>query len=170
MKTPSILTTLTFLSFLSFLSFSTSSTLHAQLPSTPLQTLDGKTVKVADFQKPDKPMVISFWATWCRPCVKELDIYQEKLAEWQKETGVVFVAVSIDDTRSAPRVLPFVKGRNWEFPVLLDTNQELKRAMNVGNIPHTILLDSKGKVVWQHTAFAEGDELELIKRIRELEL
>ena len=66
------------------------------------------------------------------------------------------------------RVGPFVNGKGWEFEFYLDTNGDFKRAMNVINVPHTFLLDGTGKVVWQHTTYAEGDEEELFELIKKV--
>jgi cytochrome c biogenesis protein CcmG/thiol:disulfide interchange protein DsbE len=81
---------------------------------------------------------------------------------------VKLYAISVDDSRSASLVAPLVNGKGWDYTVLLDPNSDFKRAMNVGPIPQTFLLNGKGEVVWQHTSFAEGDELLLIDLVRKL--
>ena len=92
------------------------------------------------------------------------DVY----SDWQKETGVKIYAVSIDDARSSSQVKPLVNGKDWDYTVLLDPNGDFKRAMSVGPIPNTFLLNGKGEIVWQHTSFAEGEELDLINLVRKL--
>ena len=142
---------------------------NAKLPENiALKTLDGKTVESSVIQNDGKPMIISFWATWCKPCNRELDAIAEVYEEWQGETGVKLVAVSIDDAKSASRVKPHVNGRGWEYEVYLDQNQDLKRAMNVVNVPHTFLINGQGEIVWQHTSFVEGSEEELIELVRKV--
>jgi cytochrome c biogenesis protein CcmG, thiol:disulfide interchange protein DsbE len=138
------------------------------MPSVRVQGLDGKWIQSTALMNPGKPLIVSFWATWCKPCIKELTAIYEKLPDWEKETGVKLVAVSIDDSRSSAKVAPFVSGRGWDFSVVLDANGDFKRALNVINVPHTFLYDGKGKLVWQHTSYAEGDELELYNKILEL--
>lgn len=138
------------------------------IPSVRVQELNGKWIQSEKLATAGKPLIVSFWATWCKPCVKELTAIYEKLPDWQKETGVQLVAVSIDDSRSSSKVAPFVSGRGWDFKVVLDANGDLKRALNVINVPHTFLYDGKGKLYWQHTAYAEGDEEELYKKVKEL--
>ncbi len=139
-----------------------------KLPSVQVKTMDGKTLNTADLSNDGKPMIISFWALWCKPCIKELTTIADVYDEWQTETGVKLVAVSIDDSRSSTRVQPFVNGKNWNYEILLDVNSDLKRAMNVNMVPHTFLVNGKGEIVWQHTSFTEGSELELIELVRKL--
>lgn len=131
-----------------------------------LKALDGSTVQTSVIQNDGKPIIISFWATWCKPCNRELNTIKEVYEEWQNETGVKLVAISIDDARSASRVKPWVDGQGWDYEVYLDQNQDFKRAMNVVNPPHTFVINSKGEIVWQHASFVEGDEEELIEAVR----
>ena len=128
-----------------------------------VKTLDGKTVQTSTFNNDGKPYILSFWATWCKPCLRELNTIKEVYEDWQEETGVKIIAVSIDDARGASRVKPLVNGSGWEYEVYIDQNQDLKRAMNVVNVPHTFIINGKGEVVWQHTSFVEGSEEELIE-------
>ncbi len=137
------------------------------LPSSRVQELNGKWIQADKLAAPGKPLIISFWATWCKPCIKELDAVSEVLPDWQKETGVRLVAVSIDDSRSSSNVAPFVSGRGWDFRTVLDVNGDLKRALNVVNVPHTFLFDGNGKLFWQHTGYADGDEAELRRKVVE---
>jgi cytochrome c biogenesis protein CcmG/thiol:disulfide interchange protein DsbE len=140
----------------------------SSIPATDVKTVDGKTVNTSKFSNDGKPMIISFWATWCKPCKKELDAIAEEYPEWQKETGVKLIAISIDDSRSSGKVATDVKSKGWEYEVYVDENQDFKRAMNVNNVPHTFVIDGTGKIVWQHNSYADGDEdhlLEVVKKV-----
>jgi cytochrome c biogenesis protein CcmG, thiol:disulfide interchange protein DsbE len=139
-----------------------------KLPSIKLVDMNGKSVNTGELTNNGKPFIISFWATWCKPCIKELTTISEVYQDWQEETGVKLIAVSIDDSRSNAQVKTLVNGKNWEYEVLLDVNSEFKRAMNVNAVPHTFIVNSKGDIVWQHTSFSEGSELELISLIKKL--
>ncbi|MCG8582940.1 MAG: TlpA family protein disulfide reductase [Bacteroidales bacterium] len=139
-----------------------------QLPSVNIKTLKGKTINTSTLNNDGKPMVISFWATWCKPCVNELTNISEVYPDWQDETGVKVIAISIDDSRSMTRIAPFINGKGWEFEVYADPNGDLRRAMNVVNVPHTFLLNGQGQVVYQHTSYNEGDEEELFSKILQL--
>ncbi len=142
---------------------------NATLPeNVDLKTLDGKTVQSSVIQNDGKPMIVSFWATWCKPCMRELNTIKEVYEDWQEETGVKLVAISIDDARSSSKVKPVADGNGWEYEVYLDPNQDMKRAMNVVNVPHTFILNGKGEVVSQHTSFVEGAEEELFEEIKKI--
>ncbi len=138
------------------------------IPSIEVKNLAGKIVNTSTFSNNGKPMVISFWATWCKPCVKELQAIAENYTDWQTETGVKIIAISIDDSKTINRVTPFVNGQGWDYEVYTDANGDFKRAMNVVNVPHTFLVDGNGKIVWQHTSFADGDEKKLFESIKKV--
>ena len=140
----------------------------SQIPNVQVKTIDGGTFNTSDIDNDGKPIIISFWATWCKPCVKELSAIAEVYDDWQEETGVKLYAISIDNARSMSRVAPFVNGKDWSYEVFIDSNSDFKRAMNVVNVPHTFVLDSKGNVVWQHTSYADGDEEELFEVLKNL--
>jgi len=137
----------------------------SDLPSVTLKNLAGKDVNIAKLSNNGNPIVITFWATWCKPCIKEHIALSDVYEDWQDETDVKIYAVSIDDSRSTAKVKPFVEGKGWDFEVLLDVNGDLKRAMNVSNPPHTFLIDGNGKVVYQHTGYVDGSENDLYEEI-----
>jgi cytochrome c biogenesis protein CcmG, thiol:disulfide interchange protein DsbE len=138
------------------------------MPSIDVKKLDGSVFNTGKLSNEGKPMLVDFWATWCGPCKAELNAIADLYSDWQKETGVKLVAVSIDDARNMEKVGPYVNGKNWEYEVLLDPNGDLKRAMNVNNVPHIFLLDGKGDIVWQQNSSSPGDEekiYELVKKV-----
>jgi len=138
------------------------------LPVENVKSLDGKIVSTSTFQNDGNPIIISFWATWCKPCVYELNTIAEVYEDWQEETGVKLIAISVDNSRTSGGVMPMVNGKDWDYEVYLDENGDFKRAMGVNVVPHTFLIDGDGNVVWQHTSFTEGSELELIDLVRKL--
>ena len=143
---------------------------NAKMPENiNLKTLDGKTVQSSVIKNDGKLIILSFWATWCKPCNSELDAIKDVYDEWQEETGVKLVAVSIDDARSAARVKPWVDGKDWPYEVYLDQNKDLARAMNVGaDVPYTFIINGEGEILWQHKGYQPGSEEELIEQVKSL--
>jgi cytochrome c biogenesis protein CcmG/thiol:disulfide interchange protein DsbE len=138
------------------------------LPSVDIKDVKGNPFNTSKISNDGNPIIISFWATYCHPCIKELTAIAEVYSDWQEETGVKIYAVAIDDARSSSMVAPLVNGKRWDYTVLLDQNRDFYRAMNVNDIPHTFLVNGKGEIVWQHKTFSEGSELDLIKLVRKL--
>lgn len=146
----------------------TSVVIYAQLPSVKLKTLEGKTIDTAELSNDGKPFVISFFATWCKPCNRELKAIHENYVDWQDETGMKVVAISIDQAHQIAKVKPMVDAAGWEYDVLLDPNGDFKRAMGVNMIPHVFIVDGNGKIVDQRSGYTEGAEEHLIEVIRAL--
>ena len=138
------------------------------LPAVTLKDLDGKDVNMATLSNDGKPMLICFWATWCSPCKKELNTYADYYEEWQKETGVKIYAVTIDDQRTVNSVKPYVNSVSWEYEILSDVNKTFSQAMGVNSPPHTVLLNGKGEIVWQHVGYTPGDEEEVHEQLLKL--
>ncbi len=111
--------------------------------------------------------LINFWATWCGPCLKELDAISDEYEDWQEETGVTLVAISIDDSRTSKRVPSLVSGKGWEYEIVKDQNQDLKRIFNVINPPHNIIIKD-GEILYEHSGYSPGDEAYLLEKLIEL--
>lgn len=140
----------------------------AQLPNVNVKDTKGKTVNVAKLSNGGKPFVISFFATWCKPCLRELRAIAELYPDWQEETGMKMYIVSIDDAQNTSKVKPFVDGEGWEYEVLLDANSDFFRAMGLQSVPHIMVVDGKGKVAYTHSGYTDGSETQLIEIIRKL--
>lgn len=137
----------------------------SNLPSADLRTLDGKIINSRDLLTDTVPIVLSFWATWCKPCIKELSAFNDEMDSWKEEINFRIVAVSIDDSRTTHAVKNLVNAKGWSFEVYLDANSDFKKLMNVNQPPHTIIL-SKGEIVFQHTSYSEGDEEEIFEKLK----
>ena len=140
----------------------------AQLPAVTLKTMDGAEVRTDTLSNGGKPFIIDFFATWCKPCNRELDAISEVYEEWQEETGVKIFAVSIDQAQNINKVKPLVSNHGWEYEVLLDPNGDFKRALSIQMIPYVLIVDGKGEIVYKHNGYTDGAETELIEKVREL--
>ena len=140
----------------------------AQLPQVTLKAMDGKAVRVDTLSNGGKPFIIDFFATWCKPCNRELDAISEVYADWQEETGVKIFAVSIDQGQNINKVKPLVDNHGWEYDVLLDPKGDLKRAFGIQMIPYVLIVDGQGHIVYKHNGYTDGAETELIEKVREL--
>lgn len=158
-----IFTTCTFFAFVTLLSASGN-----PFPSINIKSLDGKQVNTSDYTSKGKITIVSFWATWCTPCKRELDAINEVYADWVSKYDIQLLAITIDDARGLSKVPAMVKTKAWEFTVLADSKQELQQALNFQTIPQTFLLNEKGEIVYAHNGYNPGDELELEKKIESL--
>ncbi|MFC2489982.1 MAG: TlpA family protein disulfide reductase [Prevotella sp.] len=140
---------------------------QTRLPNITLKDGSGNDVRLDTLSNNGKPIVVAFFATWCKPCNRELKAIDEVYSDWQQETGVKIVAVSIDQAQNINKVKPLVDENGWTYQVLLDPNGELKRAMGVQMIPYTLLLDGKGNIVYKHNGYTDGAETELFQKVKD---
>ena len=140
----------------------------AQVTSVKLENSKGESFDTKTLLEAGKPMIISFWSTSCKPCIRELDAIYDALPDWKEEADFNVVAVSTDDSRLLAKARSFAEGRGWgeDYILLFDKNQDFMRAMNVSQVPHVFVLDAKGKVVYSHTSYLPGGEAELIAAIK----
>ena len=154
---------------LSFVLLTTwSSFSQKQMPNVNLVNNTNQTFNVKnDFKEKDKLYVFAFWATWCVPCLNELDAINEHYEGWKKELNMELVAVSIDDSRTQKRVKPLLNGKKWTYTILLDASQDLKRALSIANMPYTLVVKNE-KIVYIHNGYSQGAEIELYNKLKEL--
>ena len=140
----------------------------AQVPSVKVENSKGEAFDTKSLLEVGKPMIVSFWSTSCKPCIRELDAIYDALPDWKDETDFKVVAVSTDDSRLLAKARSFAEGRGWgeDYILLFDKNQDFMRAMNVSVVPHVFVLDAKGKVVYSHTSYIPGNEVELLAAIK----
>ena len=139
-----------------------------QMPNIDLVSIKGQTLNVSqDFKETDKLYVFSFWATWCAPCINELEAIHKKYDSWKENLNIEVIAISVDDSKTQKRVKPFLNGKGWTYNVLLDSNQELKRALSIVNVPYTIVVKNE-KIVYVSNGYSQGSEDELYNKLKEL--
>ena len=157
-----------YLFLITLAAFMSSHPAKAQLPAVVLKSISGATVQTDTLSNNGKPFIIDFFATWCKPCNRELDAIAEVYEEWQEETGVKIIAVSIDQAQNINKVKPLVDNHGWVYDVLLDPNSDFKRALGCQMIPFTLIIDGNGKIVYKHNGYTDGAEMELYEKIKEL--
>ncbi len=140
----------------------------SQIPAVDIKKLDGGIINTSKFENNGSPIIISFWATWCKPCKQELENIHEVYEDWQEETNVKLIAISIDDARNTSKIKPLVNAKGWEYEVYQDSNREFATRMGVNPIPHTFLLNKDLEIVWDHVTYSDGDEDELYEKILQI--
>ncbi len=149
--------------------FSASAFAQSELPNTVIKNVStGKKVAFQETVEPGKVTLVSFWATWCVPCKKEIKNIREKMAGWKEQADFDFVTVSLDESRSEGLVRSYVKSQGWEFPAYIDPNSDLKRSLNFQTVPFTIIVDKAGKIAYMHSGYEEGAENEVFEKIKAL--
>lgn len=140
------------------------------VPSVSAETQNGESINVSSLVDGKTPMIVSFWSTTCKPCIKELNAIYDAMPDWLDEVDFRMVAVSIDDARSVSRARSMAETNGWasDFTMLYDKNQDLKRALNVNMTPQIFIFDKNGKQVYAHTGYLPGAESELIAKLKEI--
>jgi thiol-disulfide isomerase/thioredoxin len=151
--------------YLGFLTLAFNLSAQDNAPTTEIKTLDGNSTSLERISQDNALIVVSLWATWCVPCKNELDAINEVYVDWQDETNVKVYAVSVDDSRTVSRVKPMVNGKAWDFTILLDTNNELKRELGASTVPLTLIIKN-GKIVYRHSGYTPGSEEDLFEEIK----
>lgn len=147
------------------LTISAQEKIEGTAPNFELENLEGDIVELSEFLG-QGPVLISFWATWCKPCVEELKAY-EKIFNEYKEKGFNLLAISVDSERSIAKVKPYISSMGYKFPVLLDPNSDVARLYYARQVPYSLMLDRSGNVLYSHMGYSRGDEIkveEIIKK------
>jgi len=140
-----------------------------ELPNTQVKDVNtGKKLPFNDIIEKGKVTVISFWATWCVPCKKEIKNISLKLPEWKKEVDFNYITMSIDEARAEGLVRTYAISQGWSFPYYIDQNSDLKRSLNFQSVPFTLVVDKEGKAAWKHIGYEEGGENEVFAKVKEL--
>ena len=140
-----------------------------ELPDTQIKDVQtGKKVAFNQIFEKGKVTVVSFWATWCVPCKKEIKNISLKLPQWKKEADFNYMTVSIDEARAEGLVRSYALSQGWSFPYYMDPNSDLKRSLSFQNVPFTLVIDKSGKIAFMHTGYEEGGESEIWAKVKEL--
>lgn len=135
-------------------------------PNFKLINLNGKYVEL-NKETGNGPILLSFWATWCKPCLEEMAEFNKIYNEY-KDKGFSILAISTDSEKSVAKVKPYIKSKGYGFPVLLDTNNEVARKYYAQQMPYTIMIDKNGNIVYSHLGYMKGDEKKIEKLVAEM--
>ncbi len=138
----------------------------SKAPDFVLKDLEGKNYRLSE-NIGEGPIVISFWATWCVPCIEELK-QMKRIYKKYSDMGVQFLAISIDDPKTVGRVNSFVKSHKYPYTVLLDTNNEIITLYQSKIPPYTVIIDNDGNVVYTHVGYRMGDEKMVDRELEKL--
>lgn len=140
-----------------------------ELPNTTVKNLStGSKTTFNQVVQPGRVTIVSFWATWCVPCKKEIKNIRAKLPEWHKETEFDYVTISIDESRSEGLARSYAVSQGWDFSYFIDPNSDLKRSLNFQTVPFTLVVGKDGKVGYMHSGYEEGGENEVYRKVQEL--
>lgn len=144
---------------------------HAQqnsLPKILLRKPDGSKIYASEISNNGKPFIISFWATWCKFCIVELNTVSNLYGKWREETGLKLIAISTDQESNEGFIKSFVEKKKWPYEVYIDYKKALSQYFKIQEVPHTMIIDSVGQVLWQKIGFNPGDEAEIIQAYRQI--
>ena len=156
----------TILSIILIFSLFSNITADQKSPDFTLRNLDGGKFNLYE-QLETNPVLIDFWATWCKPCIRALP-HLNRIYDLYSEKGLNVYAISVDNPKSRSKVKPFVKSKGYKFSVLLDSDQSVRKLFGGTSIPLTLLIDQSGEIVYRHLGYVAGDENKLIEEIEKL--
>ena len=127
-------------------------------PDFSYATVDGNVIQLSDY-KGNKPVVLDFWATWCRPCTMELPALQELYEKHSDKLEII--AVTSEDRSAAGKVASMVRDKGITFPVMHDPSRKISNLFPSRAIPFLVFISADGKVVGTHTGYNPkiGDEI-----------
>lgn len=136
------------------------------IPEIDLKTLQGNEVDLTEKIDDGKYTIIAFWATWCKPCKKELSNLNYLMPEWKEQFDVELMAISLDNAQTSRKVKSYVNGKGWQFDVLLDPNNKTKRKLNFSAVPYSIMINKDGKIIYKHSGYRSGDEYAIEDKLK----
>ncbi len=129
-------------------------------PDFSLQTPDGKTINLSDLR--GRPLVISYWASWCGPCENEMSILQGVYEQYQA-SGLTVLAVDAIEQDSISGVTEMVSRLGVTYPVVLDYGDQFADSYNALFFPTSYFVDADGVI--QDIALGDSPEAEFQARV-----
>lgn len=132
-------------------------------PDFTLKKLDGKNLKLSELT--GNVVLINFWASWCGPCVKEMPLLN-KIHKKYEPLGFTVLGVNVEQDSDNARA--FLASNGVDFPILLDSKNQVTQQYDVIAMPTTVLVDRDGKIRFVHKGYKSGDEAQYRKMVKEL--
>jgi peroxiredoxin len=128
---------------------------RAKAPAFSVRSVAGERLELAALLAKG-PVVLDFWATWCKPCLQSLPEL-ETLHRRYAARGVSVVGVSIDGPRNFAKVRPFANRLGLSFAVALDEGERLQQLYQVRAVPTSVLIGRDGEILHVKQGFLPGD-------------
>ncbi len=139
---------------------------YPDAPDFTLEDIDGNTVCL-DSLLANGPVFMSYWALWCKMCIKELDALKPYYDEFDS-LGINLLAISQDKARAVPKVKPFALSHKWRYVVVLDPDNIMRDLYHVQAMPTAFIIDKNKKIIFTHQGYKPGDEEIIVETMREL--
>jgi len=135
-------------------------------PNFKLENIDREIIEIKNFIG-SGPVLLCFWSSCCKSAVRQVEAFSSLYEEY-KDEGFLMLAIATDDEKTVAKVKPYVKSKDYKFPVLYDTDGSVARVYYAFDVPFSVLMNNSGIIVYSHLGYMKGDEIELDKNIKKL--
>ncbi|MCK5833612.1 TlpA family protein disulfide reductase [bacterium] len=132
-------------------------------PDFTLKNIDGNPITLSE-ETQKGPVIVTFWATWCKPCIKELRKLNE-MKEFLDKHNVAVFPINEDGARTRAKVKPFAIKQGWKFKVLMDPRNKVKTLAGVAELPEFFIICEGNEILYRHSGYKPGDEAEYKEKI-----
>ena len=137
-----------------------------KMPNIDIRLLNGK--KTTMYKLLEKgPVLIDFWATWCKPC-KQVMTHLNNFHKKYEEEGFQVLMINQDTPRSLGKVKAYINSKGFDFLVSIDPNQQISKKLNGQIMPNLILINEDKNIQWRHQGYMPGEELEIEQEIKRI--
>ena len=114
-------------------------------PNFQLIDLSGKQVELKEVYPQNQITLVNFWGSWCPPCKMEIPEFVQFYSEYRRK-GLEILAVNTWDNNSLETIKKFAETAGMNFPVLLDTKNQVVQMYGVRAVPTTVFIDQTGQI------------------------
>ena len=138
----------------------------SKIPNIDIKLLNGKTTNIYKLLE-SGPLLMDFWATWCKPC-KQVMKHLNEFHNDYKDQGFQVLMINQDTPRSLGKVKAYINSKDYDFLVSTDPNQQIAKKLNGQIMPNLLLIKKDGTIQWRHQGYMPGEEKEIKQKIEEL--